>query len=425
MMAAIAKLRATVQHDQIYRNSINLVTSGLVNGILSYAFYVAASHLYTQREVGAGTALIALGSFAATLGVLGFNNSIIRYLPRAVDQSKLMNTALSVVAVASAVSAIILISTVPQFLSELELVWRHPLDPAVFVLFAMTLAMNIIIDNIFTARQATQYTLFRTVFLNVLQLLLIFALHHYLAVGVLGSYAFAFLFTVILGLGILVRNFSYRPRVQFSRGALRATARFSMANYLVSCLNALPALLLPVMVTAVLGAKSNAIYYIAYSLASFLFLIPAGIGNALFAEGSHNEHELRAAIRRTAKITALLVSAGIAAAVVLAPLLLFLFGKDYSSQGVTVLRILALSGVFLAVCYPCGSILNILHDLKALILVNLIGSLSTLTAVLILMKEGFGLTGVAWGWFMGWAVYAATYAYATRRSLERARATTA
>jgi O-antigen/teichoic acid export membrane protein len=220
-----------------------------------------------------------------------------------------------------------------------------------------------------------------------------------------------------VGFSILIKRFKFKLKPCLDRTILKETAHFSLANYIVSYLNGFPALLLPIIITNLIGAKENAVYYIAYSISSLLFLIPLAVANSIFAEGSSSIETLGDTIKRASKILLIVMLPAIALMILFAPLILSFFGKQYSIQGIAILRILSLSGLFIAVCYPCGSILNILHKLRYLIFANFLGALSVILIVISFIKHGYGLVGVAWGWLIGWGLYTIIYLIFTGKAL--------
>jgi len=397
--------------------------ANLANAGFSFIFWIFAAHFYTQTEVGQATAAIAAVGLVSGFGVLGFNNSIIRFLPKARDKNKLINSALTVVAITALLSGIVFLLLLPHLSSSLLFIRHKAWYTVGFLVFVVSMAINTVLDNTFTAFRSTQYTLFKNILVNVLEIIFVIAFLRLAGFGIFAAYSLSFFLVVLTGFGMLIRRFAYRPSFAINRDILQRMAKFSLANYVVSYLNSLPGLALPIIITNLLGAKLNAIYYIAYSVASMLFAIPLGIGNSLFAEGSNDETTLRNNIKRAAFINALMMIPAIILVILLAPFILFFFGKHYSDQGVTILRILALSGIFLAVSYPCGSILNILHKLKSLIAVNFFGVVALIGLVYIFIHEGHGIAGAAWGWLIGWAVYAAAYVLAVWRALSSTSST--
>ena len=412
-------------HDSLYRNSIFLLLSSVVIAAFGFVFWIICAHFYSQEQIGIATALIAATGLVSGFGTLGFNNSIIRFLPKAQDKNRLLNSAFIVVAAASLLAGIIFLLLLPRISPSLLIIRSNIWYLISFLLVVVSISVNIVLDNVFTAYRSTQFTLIKNGLNSVLKLLLLAIFLHLAGFGIFAAYGLAFIIITLSGFVLLARRFSYRPEAVVDRTILRSTAKFSLANYIVSYINGFPALVLPLIVVNQLGAQMNAIYYIAYTIASLLFLIPLGVGNALFAEGSNVEESLVSIIKRAAYINALLVIPGVILEIAFAPLILSFFGHSYSEQGVEVLRILALSALFLAVVYPCGSILNIKHKLKSLIAVNVIGASAVVGLVYLFTIHGHELLGVAWGWLIGWAIYAAVYAFASARALASTPSTTA
>jgi O-antigen/teichoic acid export membrane protein len=412
-------------HDSLYRNSIILLLSSVVNAGFGFVFWIICAHFYHQEQIGIATALISATGLVSGFGTLGFNNSVIRFLPKTQDKNKLLNSAFIVVTAASLVAGSIFLLLLPHISPSLLVIRNNPWYLISFLVVVTGISVNIVIDNVFTAYRSTQFTLIKNGLISLLKILLLMPFLKLAGFGIFAAYGLAFLIVTLSGLVMLMRRFGYRPKATIDRKILQSTAKFSFANYIVSYVNGFPALVLPVIVVNLLGAKLNAIYYIAYTIASLLFFIPLGVGNALFAEGSSVEESLNSIIKRAAFINTLLVVPGVLLEIVFAPFILGFFGHGYSEQGVAVLRVLALSALFLAVAYPSGSILNIKHKLSSLIMVNVLGASAVVGLVYFFTTHGHGLLGVAWGWLIGWAVYGAIYAFAAFRALATTPSTTA
>lgn len=396
-------------NDSLYRNSVTLLFASLVNAGFSFFFWIIAARFYTRTQVGEATAIISAGGLIAGFGMLGFNNSIIKFLPKAKKKNKLINSALIVVSCSALVALLIFILFLPHISKPLLFIRDNRIFLILFTVFVLSTVVNGLIDNIFTSFRATQYTLLKNVLLNISEILLVLLLIKNSLPGIFSAYAVTYFAVVIFGITVLVRKFHYRPKFEIDTDKLKQMSNFSLANYVVSYLNGLPGLVLPVLIATLLGAQLNAVFFVAYSIASLLFYIPLGVGNALFAEGVNAEEPLMITINKAAKILSLLMLPAILCIYIFAPLLLYFFGKGYSAEGVGVLRVLSLSALFLAISYPCGSILNILHKLKLLIAVNFFGALSVVSSVYFMVSHGRGIVGAAWGWLFGWALYSIFY----------------
>jgi len=80
-----------------------------------------------------------------------------------------------------------------------------------------------------------------------------------------------------------------RVGLAIDRGFLNDAFHFSAGNYLAGLFITCPNLILPIMVLNTLGAEQAAYYYIAFAIASLLFMIRNAVSMSLFVEGSHDE----------------------------------------------------------------------------------------------------------------------------------------
>ena len=71
------------------------------------------------------------------------------------------------------------------------------------------------------------------------------------------------------------------------------------------------------------------------------------------------------------------------------------FGKEYSYEGFILLKFLSISGIFISINAIGGTILNIKHKIKLLILVSLINTTVILSLSVFFIKMNlFGVVGV-------------------------------
>jgi O-antigen/teichoic acid export membrane protein len=103
-----------------------------------------------------------------------------------------------------------------------------------------------------------------------------------------------------------------------------------------------PPLALPLLVTAVLSATTNAYFYTAWMVAAFVFVGPYALTTVLYAAGARDPSSLKQRIRLTLGLaTAVGVAANLGVLAMAGPLL-GLFGAGYAEHAAGSLRILAL-----------------------------------------------------------------------------------
>ncbi len=138
-------------------------------------------------------------------------------------------------------------------------------------------------------------------------------------------------------------------RVDFGLLRLGRFLHYSAGNYLGDLAWSAPALLLPLVVLATVGAEANAYFYVAWSIASLLVAIPTAIASSLLAEGSHAGGEIGEHFQRAFRLTLLVMVPATALWCASAPVLLSLFGSFYASEGVVTLRLLSLAALPLSI----------------------------------------------------------------------------
>src|SRR5437588_4806449 len=164
----------------------------------------------------------------------------------------------------------------------------------------------------------------------------------------------------------------------------------------------MPSLILPVIILNVLSAQYAAYYYIASMIQSILQIIPAATAHALLTEGSYSEAELKKHVKKAIiTILAILIPA-IALIVLAGNILLQFFGKNYAFEAFQFLQLYSISTILTAVLLISNAIMNIKHQIKSLVISNVIASVLTLWLSYAFISGG--LVGLGWGWLLGQAL---------------------
>src|SRR4030042_3001078 len=173
---------------------------------------------------------------------------------------------------------------------------------------------------------------------------------------------------------------------------------------------------MPVILTTMAGATANAYFYLAWTIASTLYLIGPSMGSSLVVEAVNNPLKLASysykIFNNTIKIvvpTALIVAIG-------APFILMVFGRGYSSEGATLLRFLALSAIPNTVNAIFMSVSRVQRRMLAVVVTS--GVLYSLVLVIsfIFLKKN-GIAGVGIGWLISQSLVAGIVYMTQLRSL--------
>lgn len=204
----------------------------------------------------------------------------------------------------------------------------------------------------------------------------------------------------------------YSPFPALQRESVNELVHYSLGNYVAGLLwtRGVPSFLLPLMVINVLGAEANAYFYIAWSIALIIFMIPGAISWSLFVEGSHHEELLLPNTKRALKLSLLILVPAIAIIFVLGNKLLLLFGQSYSNNATILLWILALSTLPMCINELYLTVNRVRKNMKRLIMVSAIAACLSLGLGYFLMIK-MGLVGVGVGWLVGQALVAVLVLY--------------
>ncbi len=384
----------------LYANAGYLVADTIIVSLLGFAFWALAARLYTPVQVGLASATIAAVLLLARLSGLGFGYGLIRFLPSAGERSStLINSCFTIAGLTSLVAALV-------FVAGLNL-WAPALlyirDPGPFVFFVLlTIAYTLfrLIDQVFIARRRAKFVLFKNAAAGMVKIVAVIAfVAFFSAFGIIASLGLAiFVALAVALLWFLPRaQQGYIPIPSVSKKAVSDITHFSLGNYIAELLWFAPLMLFPLMVVNILGAETNAYFYIPWVIAQMLFAIPMAISYSLFAEGSHNESLLRSNTLKSVKLCLLILVPVIAVLFALSGKLLLLFGNSYYENGTTLLRILVFSTIPVGINYIYLSVLRVKKNTTGVILVSASIACIALGSGYILMTS-MGLLGIGVGW---------------------------
>jgi O-antigen/teichoic acid export membrane protein len=179
----------------------------------------------------------------------------------------------------------------------------------------------------------------------------------------------------------------------------RAFARYFAADYVCSVAWVSASNLMPVLITAVAGATTNAYYALAWAVAMPLYSVAQNIGTSLVLHGTNDQASLGALTRQAAVQGARVLVPVVLVLVAAAPLVLSLFGGDYEQRGATLLRLLAIGTLPYLVLVVAVSVARVRRRLRAAVVAMTAQSVLALTLVTPLLHR-FGVTGAGIAWLV-------------------------
>ena len=333
------------------------------------------------------------------LSYFGLDQSMIRFFPEG-DKVKIFITSTLVIILTTILAGIIFVVGIDIWSPELSIIQTNIF---IFFIFLLTSSLIPLPSNAFIALRRNRYYLFQSIIMGMRVIFLFLTV----SLGVLGifySYGISsiitFLFSFYFIYRFKIKHININKQI-IDIGFLKESFHFSTGNYIVGILTLAPAYLLPLIVINTLGSGSTAYYFIAYSIASLLFMIPMAFSTSLFVEGSHGESLKRNTLKSFLAIFSLLIPIAIIL-YLFGGLFLDFIGKGYI-QGYGVLKAMIIASFFVAICQVYFSIKKVQKDIKGIIFISaLIFTLLIGLSYFLMLK--YGIMGVGYAWIISYLV---------------------
>jgi O-antigen/teichoic acid export membrane protein len=335
---------------------------------------------------------------------LGLDYGLVRFLP---DESRsaddFINTLFVTTGLAAVGLAVVFIAGLPLWSPALLPIRQNPVFLASFIFFDFIFILSLFAIQVFIARRRPGFALVQGIIFGVFRFIPLFLLAAvYPGLGIYFSWGIAIAVSTLIAffwfLPRVVKG--YRPRFTIKKQVLARVFRFSMANYISSITWSIPAVVLPLMVVNILGAEQNAYFYIGWSVASIIFIIPFGISQSLFAEGAHRSENLNAEVRKSLKISIVLTVPALVILLLLSEKILWLFGSEYSENTTVMIWIIAPSVIPMSVNFIYLSIIRVRKKIKSVVFLTAFMAVVTLALSWVLLPV-MGIRGAGIAWLAG------------------------
>lgn len=399
ILTSSRELLLRFKSDSLFYNSFYLMLSTGVQAFFGFLFWLLSAKLYTPEQIGIGSTLISASTFICYISLLGFNNSLIKFLPLSQKRNEKINSALILVFSVAIIFSLTYVLLLPRIAPTLDFVTKSFSLTAFFIILSALSAIKLLTDSIFIAYRAAKYNLLTYTLQSIIKLALPIALIALGSFGVFASSGLAAAIALMLSLYLLFKHFEYKPKIAIDKNIIKSTWRFSFSNYLSNILNILPTIIVPIIIVNELGAAQAGYYYLAFMVANLLYAVVYSVSESFFAEGSYGEIAIRALLKRALGIImVIIIPAGIILAL-LGPFMLDLFGKSYGKEAGDAIIVLALSSPLVALYSLSNVTLRIKDRIYDLVFMNLIYAITISGLVFIWAEKG--LSHIAWAWAIG------------------------
>jgi O-antigen/teichoic acid export membrane protein len=358
--ALTRNIKQYIKHP-LYKNSSYLIANTVVTTGLGFFFWMVVARFFSTNDVGLGAAIISAITLLSMLSRLGFDATIIRFVPKIKKPEDVINSCFTLAGMIALCLSAVYIVGLGLWSPALAFIADRTALAVVFAFFVLLWTLFCLTDSVFVALRKAKYILLKGTLFSMLKIFLPVLTVIWGAFGITSAWYIAAGLAVACSLFILLpmAHNGYRLAPKLKGSTIAKTWKYSAGSYLAFLFSATPCLILPLLVVNLLGAIDNAHFYVAWTIAGLLLTIPLAVSQSLFAEGSHFEDELAKNTHRALKLIYLLLIPAVVLMFTLGGWFLSLFGESYRTSGLILLWILSLSSLFVGINRVYSTILRV------------------------------------------------------------------
>ena len=194
--------------ESLIKNASLLLVSSAVMSGLGFIFWVIAARIFSKDDVGVASVLLAAASFITTVGLLGLDSGLMRFLNSSPQPKQQLESTVALVSVATLTAGIGYILLTPVLSAKLAFLRHNYLDAAVLLVFLLALVTNALIQATFIAKRRAVFVLVGNSIFSVLKVAVLPALTVFGAMGIISAGWIAILVSIAVCAWILHSQFS-------------------------------------------------------------------------------------------------------------------------------------------------------------------------------------------------------------------------
>ncbi len=334
--------------SSLYSNAFFIMLSQAGMALLGFFFWVVVARFYTEAEVGYSSAIISTISLVALAAHIGLDSFLVRFLSRSETPVELLNTCLTYSAIAALVVSLVSAAGLATWSTEISFVARQPVFLAAFLCFCVAANVSSTAGGALVARRTSHLLVIKDTAFSLVKVgLPLLFVSHFHAFGIVASWGIATAAAAVVALLVLVPRaipgYAFKPA--FGARLVRRAWGFSGLSYAITLVTTMPRYAMPLIVITVLGPEENGFFYVAWAVATVLYLIPGSVAQSLFAEASYDKRALRRHVSQALIMSYALLIPACLLLLLFGGWVLFTFGAGYSERSLDLLRILAVTSL--------------------------------------------------------------------------------
>ena len=307
-MSYVARLN-NVRQVPLYRSSFALMLTTGLNGILGFAYWVLAARLYPAKAVGIGAGAISAMTLVSSLGWVGLQFVLLRYVPVAGRvQARLVRLCYAAALAISLVATAIFLAGFAR-LAGLGILTESPLT---VVLFGVSIVFWVVFSLqdpvLIGLRRAGWVPVENATFGAIKAALLVVLAASASAWAILGAWVLGLIgLVVVINVALFGRLLDKERTVPSRLPNQRQLVRFATGHHFVAVTAAIPDSLVSLLILAFMPGAANAYYYSAWAVSFSFRLLAVNMSNALIVEGALAESKVRSLVRQVSRMAFVVV----------------------------------------------------------------------------------------------------------------------
>ncbi|MCD4844282.1 MAG: lipopolysaccharide biosynthesis protein [Methanosarcinales archaeon] len=388
--------------NSLLKNAIYLIFTNLIISASGFVFWILAARYYSSTDVGLGSATISAMILISMISMLGFNVSLIRFLPNSNEKKNMINSCLTLSLFVSSIVSICFLFGLKLWMPKLLFLQNNIYFAVFFIILTCVSTISAQMNSILISLRKSKYTLFKISVFGIFRLSILIFLVPLEAFGIYLSWGVGIIIAFIVGIWLVLKIIpDYTTEIFIKFDIIKNMFKFSFMNYIANFLSMSIGLILPLMITIILSPEINAYFWISWNIAGLLFAVSISISQSLFAEGSNSNAKIIGDVKRSFIYIFLILIPSLLFILLFGDQILLLFGNEYLEEGSYIVKILAISSLPFAINTVYITIKNISKQVIIVVIINGIIMIITLVGSYISLINNFGLNGIGISWLTG------------------------
>lgn len=332
----------------MFINTGSLVGTTAITSILGFVYWWVAARIFPPTSVGLASATISAMVLLGTVSILGLGTMLIGELPRQKgNEGSLICTALLIVGCVGGCCGVIFSIVVSFSSADFQILRASIANIVMFAIAVGFTAIVLVVDEALIGLLRSDLRLWRNTIFAAAKLAAIFIASLWLSsktgMTVFITWTVGNILSLVALLALVIIKQGgwrkvYRPQWKWL-GHLGPEA---LQHHVFNLTLQAPSLVLPILVTVMLSAVTNAWFYVSMGIADLSTAFPLALTIVLFAESSAQSGMIASKAKLTLSLAFITGLLTVSVLLLGAEQILGLFGQRYANEAAWCLRILAL-----------------------------------------------------------------------------------